>query len=43
MKDKSRQYLNTIAEKLKAKKVGKKITGLAIVDSFKGFNVITDI
>jgi len=35
--------LNMIAEKLKAKKVGKKITGLAIVGSFKGFDVITDV
>ena len=35
--------LNMIAEKLKAKKVGEKITGLAIVGSFKGFDVITDV
>jgi len=35
--------LNIIAGKLKTKKVGKKITGLAIVGSFKGFDVITDV
>jgi len=35
--------LNQIAEKIKAKKVAKKVIGLAIVGSFKGFDVITDI
>ncbi len=35
--------LNMIAKKLKAKKVGKKITGLAVVGSFKGFDVIVDV
>lgn len=35
--------LNMLSEKLKAKKVGKKISGLAIVGSFEGFDVITDI
>jgi predicted DNA-binding protein YlxM (UPF0122 family) len=35
--------LNQIAEKIKTKKISKKITGLAIVGSFKGFDVITDV
>ncbi|MBX9783829.1 MAG: hypothetical protein K2X48_11110 [Chitinophagaceae bacterium] len=35
--------LNQIAAKLKQKGVAKKITGLAIVGSFKGFDVITDV
>lgn len=35
--------LNQIAAKLKQKGVAKRITGLAIVGSFKGFDVITDI
>jgi hypothetical protein len=35
--------LNQIAAKLKQKAVAQKITGLAIVGSFKGFDVITDI
>lgn len=35
--------LNEIAGKIKNKKIAPKITGLAIVGSFKGFDVITDI
>jgi len=35
--------LNQIAEKIKTKKIAKSVTGLAIVGSFKGFDVITDI
>jgi hypothetical protein len=35
--------MNQIAEKVKNKNVGKKVTGLAIVGSFKGFDVITDV
>jgi DNA-binding transcriptional regulator GbsR (MarR family) len=35
--------LNQIAGKIKEKKVAKKVTGLAIVGSFKGFDVITDV
>ncbi|HVU55475.1 MAG TPA: hypothetical protein VHD83_10490 [Puia sp.] len=35
--------LNQIAGKIKNKGVAKKVTGLAIVGSFKGFDVITDI
>jgi hypothetical protein len=35
--------LNEIAGKIKNKKVAYKITGLAIVGSFKGFDVITDV
>jgi hypothetical protein len=35
--------LNQIAAKLKQKSVAKKVTGLAIVGSFKGFDVITDV
>jgi len=35
--------LNQIAKKIKTKKIAPKITGLAIVGSFKGFDVITDV
>jgi len=35
--------LNQIAEKIKNKEVAKNVTGLAIVGSFKGFDVITDV
>lgn len=35
--------LNQISGKIKGKEVADKITGLAIVGSFKGFDVITDI
>lgn len=35
--------LNQIAEKIKNKAVATKVTGLAIVGSFKGFDVITDV
>ncbi|MEO8148777.1 MAG: hypothetical protein ABI723_14125 [Bacteroidia bacterium] len=35
--------LNQIAGKIKHKGIAKKITGLAVVGSFKGFDVITDI
>jgi hypothetical protein len=35
--------LNQIAEKLKNKQVAKKVTGIAVVGSFKGFDVITDV
>jgi phosphoribosylpyrophosphate synthetase len=35
--------LNQIAGKIKNKEVGKKVIGLAIVGSFKGFDVITDV
>jgi ferritin-like metal-binding protein YciE len=35
--------LNHIAEKFKIKKIAKQVIGLAIVGSFKGFDVITDI
>lgn len=35
--------LNHVAEKLKLKKVAKVVHGLAVVGSFKGFDVITDI
>ncbi|PCI98978.1 MAG: hypothetical protein COB15_04765 [Flavobacteriales bacterium] len=35
--------LNQIAEKIKTKKIAKKVIGLAVVGSFKGFDVITDI
>ncbi len=35
--------LNQIAGKIKNKKLAKKVTGLAIVGSFKGFDVITDV
>lgn len=35
--------LNQIAGKIKAKNIAQKIIGLAIVGSFKGFDVITDV
>lgn len=35
--------MNQIAGKIKAKGIAKKVTGLAIVGSFKGFDVITDV
>lgn len=35
--------LNQIAKKIKNKSIAKKVIGLAIVGSFKGFDVITDI
>jgi predicted DNA-binding protein YlxM (UPF0122 family) len=35
--------LNQIASKLKQKSIAKKITALAIVGSFKGFDVVTDV
>ncbi|GGB24562.1 winged helix-turn-helix transcriptional regulator [Puia dinghuensis] len=35
--------LNQIAAKMRTKNVAEKITGLAVVGSFKGFDVITDI
>jgi len=35
--------LNQVAEKLKNKQTAKKVSGLAIVGSFKGFDVITDV
>jgi hypothetical protein len=35
--------LNQIAEKIKRKEVAKEVYGLAVVGSFKGFDVITDI
>ena len=35
--------LNQIAGKLKRKGIAEKITGLAIVGSFKGFDVVTDV
>ncbi|MBY0435445.1 MAG: hypothetical protein K2U26_15180 [Cyclobacteriaceae bacterium] len=35
--------LNQIAGKIKHKGIAKKVTGLAVVGSFKGFDVITDI
>lgn len=35
--------LNQVAEKIKNKGVAQKITGLAVVGSFKGFDVITDV
>lgn len=35
--------LNQIAGKMKNKRVAQKVTGLAIVGSFKGFDVITDV
>jgi predicted amidophosphoribosyltransferase len=35
--------LNQIAGKIKDKEVAKKVIGLAIVGSFKGFDVITDV
>ena len=35
--------MNQIAGKIKQKGVAKKVTGLAVVGSFKGFDVITDV
>lgn len=35
--------LNQIAEKVKNKQTAKRVTGLAIVGSFKGFDIITDV
>jgi predicted amidophosphoribosyltransferase len=35
--------LNQVAGKIKDKGVAQKITGLALVGSFKGFDVITDV
>jgi len=35
--------LNQIAGKIKSKQVGRRLTGLAIVGSFKGFDVLTDV
>jgi predicted transcriptional regulator len=35
--------LNQIAAKIKEKKIANRVTGLAIVGSFKGFDVITDV
>ena len=35
--------MNQIARKIKQKGIAKKITGLAVVGSFKGFDVITDV
>ena len=35
--------LNQIAEKILNKQVAKKVTGIAVVGSFKGFDVITDV
>ena len=35
--------LNKVAEKVKGKQISKQVIGLAIVGSFKGFDVITDI
>jgi hypothetical protein len=35
--------LNQIAGKLKQKGIADKVTGLAIVGSFKGFDVVTDV
>lgn len=35
--------LNQIAQKIKEKGISKKVIGLAVVGSFKGFDVITDI
>jgi hypothetical protein len=35
--------LNQLAHKIKEKNIAKKVTGLAIVGSFKGFDVITDV
>lgn len=35
--------LNKVAEKVKNKQISKQVIGLAIVGSFKGFDVITDI
>ena len=35
--------MNEIAAKIKNKKIAVKITGIAVVGSFKGFDVITDV
>ena len=35
--------MNQIAGKIKQKSIAKKITGLAVVGSFKGFDVVTDV
>jgi predicted amidophosphoribosyltransferase len=35
--------LNQIAQKIKEKGIAKTVVGLAVVGSFKGFDVITDI
>ncbi|MCP4460014.1 MAG: hypothetical protein GY816_18625 [Cytophagales bacterium] len=35
--------LNQIAKKIKTKKVATQVTGMAVVGSFKGFDVITDV
>ena len=35
--------LNQIAGKIKQKQVAKEVAGLAIVGSFKGFDVVTDV
>ncbi|MCS6973491.1 MAG: HTH domain-containing protein [Cyclobacteriaceae bacterium] len=35
--------LNQLAKKMKTKRVANKVTGLALVGSFKGFDVITDV
>jgi predicted amidophosphoribosyltransferase len=35
--------LNQIAQKIKEKGIAKSVVGLAVVGSFKGFDVITDI
>ncbi|HEU5289453.1 MAG TPA: hypothetical protein VFU05_02345 [Cyclobacteriaceae bacterium] len=35
--------LNQIARKIKEKKIARRVTGLCLVGSFKGFDVITDI
>lgn len=35
--------MNQVAGKIKQKEIAKKITGLAVVGSFKGFDVVTDV
>jgi phosphoribosylpyrophosphate synthetase len=35
--------MNQVAGKIKQKQIAKKITGLAVVGSFKGFDVVTDV
>lgn len=35
--------LNQIAGKIKSKNIARKVTGLALVGSFKGFDVVTDV
>jgi phosphoribosylpyrophosphate synthetase len=35
--------MNEVAGKIKQKEIAKKITGLAVVGSFKGFDVVTDV